>query len=205
MALYLEINPLNPDHRLITQVVGCLQNGGIAIIPTDSVYAMIADLENYKAMKRLCEIIGAKPNKSQLSILCNDLSTVSNFTLPIQNSVFRLLKHNLPGPFTFILRANKQVPNLFHFKRKSIGIRIPDHLIVSRIVAELGHPVISTSIHSEDEVVEYTPEPYDIFTRFENKVDLFVDGGIGGIEPTTVIDCSNSEPEVTRQGKGVLK
>ncbi len=204
MAHFLEIDAHHPDYRSVGQIAGCLEKGGIAILPTDSIYAMVTLLGNQKGMERICAMNGTKPNKTKLSLLCSDLATISGFTMPISNSTFRILKHSLPGPFTFVLKANKKIPQLFHYNRKQIGVRIPNLELIHSVIERLGYPLISTSIHADDDILEYSPDPREIYDRYEDLVDMFVDGGPGGIEPTTVVDCSENQPVILRQGAGML-
>lgn len=201
----LEIHPKNPQDRLINQAVEIIKKGGIIIFPTDTIYAIGCDAFNNKTTEQLCRIIGKKPEKANLSLICKDLSDISTYTTPFNTSIFRAMKASLPGPFTFILNANNNVPKLLKTNRKTIGIRVPDNEIVRAICDKLGHPLISASIHSEDDIIEYMNDPEEIDNKFEKIVDLIIDGGLGAIEPSTVIDCTGSEPEIIRQGKGIFE
>jgi len=191
--------------RNATQVVDCLKKGGVIIYPTDTVYSLGCDLYNTKALERICQIKGIKLSKANFSFVCFDLSNLSAFTLPIYNSTYKLMKQVLPGPYTFILNANNQVPKLFKSKKKTVGIRVPDNLIPRLLVNELGNPIVSTSIHDDDAVLEYTTDPELIYEKYQNQVDMVIDGGYGGNVPSTVIDCTSDEPVIIRQGKGELQ
>ncbi len=192
----------NTNQRQLSEVIHILNNGGIIILPTDTIYAFGCALSNTKGIERIQQL---KRNQSfNLSLLCNDLSQLSQFTRPIPNHIFKLMKHNLPGPFTFILEANNNIPKLFKSKKKSIGIRVPDNAITNSIISELGQPIVATSIHSDDEVLEYITDPELIHETFGDIVDLVVDGGFGSNLPSTVVDCTNDEPEIIRQGAGEL-
>lgn len=194
----------NPNKRQIRQIVETLENDGVIIFPTDSVYAMGCSLNSNKAIQRLASLKGVKAEKAKFSIICNNLSNISEYAR-LNDDVFRLMKKNLPGPFTFILSGSKQIPNIFKNKRKSIGIRIPKHYIPLSIVEELGFPIVTTSIHDEDEVIEYTTDPELIQEKYKEKVDIVVDGGFGENIATTIVDCSNGEIVVERQGIGILE
>jgi tRNA threonylcarbamoyl adenosine modification protein (Sua5/YciO/YrdC/YwlC family) len=194
----------NPNKRQIRQIVETLENDGLIIFPTDSVYAIGCSLNSNKAIQKLASLKGVKAEKATFSIICNNLRNISEYSR-INDDVFRLMKKNLPGPFTFILPGSKQLPNIFKNKRKSIGIRIPDHFIPLSIVEELGYPLVTTSIHDEDEVVEYTTDPELIHEKYKNKVDYVLDGGYGENVATTIVDCANGEIIIERQGIGVLE
>jgi tRNA threonylcarbamoyl adenosine modification protein (Sua5/YciO/YrdC/YwlC family) len=198
----LSIHPDNPQPRQISRVADCLRKGGVIIYPTDTIYGLGCDIFQYDAIVKICRIKGIDPKKANFSVICRDLSHLSDFTKSIDTPVFRLLKRSLPGPFTFILPAGKRVPDILQSKKSTIGIRIPDNNICMHILEELGHPIISTSLPGEM-VEEYT-DPEIIHEKFEDLVDMVVDGGPGGIIPSTVIDFSNSEPEIIRQGLGIL-
>lgn len=200
MLMY--IHPDNPEPRKIKQVVECLQDGGLVIYPTDTVYGLGCDIYNQKAIERLCRLKGIKPEKMSFSFICNDLSHISEYTLNLDTPTYKLMKRALPGPYTFILKANNSIPKLFKNNKRTVGIRIPDHAIPRAIVQELGHPIITTSIHHEDEVLDYITEAYLIEERFGKLVDIIIDGGTGGIEPSTIVDCTGNEPTVLREGKG---
>lgn len=200
--MYIEINPDNIDIRKIKQVVSVLKDGGIIIYPTDTVYGLGCDIYNKNAVEKICRIKGVKPEKMNFSMICEDLSHISEYTKTIDNSVFRLMKRALPGPYTFILDANNNIPKLFKNNKKTIGIRVPDSMIVNSLIENLGNPMLSTSIHHEDEILDYITEPYEIYERFKHQVDIVIDGGIGGIVPSTIIDCTQNEAIVTRIGLG---
>jgi tRNA threonylcarbamoyl adenosine modification protein (Sua5/YciO/YrdC/YwlC family) len=202
--MLIKIYPDNPNPRHIKTVVNCLKSGGTVIFPTDTIYALGCDIYKTRAIDRVAQIKGTRREKANFSFLCRDLSQLSDFTKPINNEVFKLMKSTLPGPFTYILNANNNVPKLFQSKKKTLGIRIPDNNIVSEIIRELGNPVTSTSIHDEDEIIEYTTDPELIHEKFENLVDIVIDGGYGDNEPSTIIDCTGDEIVVIREGKGKL-
>lgn len=203
MAKILKIYPENPQENLINEVVKTLENGGLIIYPSDTVYALGCDINNIKAMEKLAQIKKIRLDKAQFSIICNDLSHLSAFTRPIDTAVFRLLKNNIPGPFTFILEANKNLP-LAYKGNKTIGIRVPDHPIPQLIVEKLGHPIASTSIKDDDEVLEYTTDPELIAEKYDHLVDIVIDSGYGDNLASTIVDVTSGEPEIIREGKGVL-
>jgi tRNA threonylcarbamoyl adenosine modification protein (Sua5/YciO/YrdC/YwlC family) len=200
--MLLKIHPDNPSPRQIRTVVECLQDGGVIIFPTDTIYAMGCDIYKPKALDRVAHIKGIRIEKANFSFLCRDLSQLSDFTKPISNEVFKLMKSTLPGPFTYILNANNNVPRIFQSRKKTLGIRVPDNNIVSDIIHELGNPITSSSIHDEDEIIEYTTDPELIFEKFEKLVDIVIDGGYGDNEPSTIIDCTGHEVVIVREGKG---
>lgn len=202
--MLVKIYPDNPAERLIEQAVACLRQGGVIIYPTDTVYGMGCAIDQHKAIERICQLKGIAPEKAQFSFICYDLSHLADYTKPIDTPTFRLLKQLLPGPFTFILNANGNVPKLLHSKKKTVGIRIPDHSIARELVRRLGTPILSTSLHDDDEVLEYSTDPELIHEKYEDLVDLVIDAGYGELEPSTVVDCSQGEPIILRQGKGVL-
>jgi len=195
----------NPNPREVRQIVEVLRNNGVIIYPTDTVYGMGCDITNQKAVEKVARLKGVKVEKANFSFICSDLSHLSDYTKPISNSVFKLMKKNLPGPFTFILEANNNVPKYFKGKKKTVGIRIPDNNIIHEIVRELGNPILSTSIHDEDEILEYTTDPELIHEKYEDLVDIVVDGGYGQLVPSTVIDFTNDRIEILREGKGILE
>jgi tRNA threonylcarbamoyl adenosine modification protein (Sua5/YciO/YrdC/YwlC family) len=202
--MLLRIYPENPNPKHIRIVVECLMDGGIVIYPTDTVYGVGCDIFKSKAIERIAQIKGIKPEKSNFSFICNDLSQLSDYSKPIPNNIFKLMKSNLPGPFTFILNASSNVPKLIQSKKKTVGIRIPNNNIPLEIVRELGNPIMSTSIHDEDEIIEYTTDPELIYEKYNKLVDIVIDGGYGDNEPSTVIDCTDIEPTIIREGKGIL-
>lgn len=203
MAKILKIYPENPQENLINEVVKTLENGGLIIYPSDTVYALGCDINNIKAMEKLAQIKKIRLDKAQFSIICNDLSHLSAFTKPINTAVFRLLKNHVPGPFTFILEANKNLP-LAYKGNKTIGIRVPDHPIPQLIVEKLGHPIASTSIKDDDEVIEYTTDPELIVEKYDHLVDIVIDSGYGDNLASTIVDVTSGEPEIIREGKGIL-
>ncbi len=203
--MLIRMNEEQPDGKAIDRVVSCLKDGGIIIYPTDTVYALGCDFTQQKAVERVCKLKGIKPEKSNFSFVCSDLSHLSEFTSAIPNHVFRVMKKGMPGPYTFILEANNKVPKLLKQNRKTVGIRIPDNEICKAIVSALGNPLISTSLHdSSDDILEYFSDPEVIHRQYEDLVDIVVDGGFGNIYPSTIIDCSTGEFEVIREGAGSL-
>jgi tRNA threonylcarbamoyl adenosine modification protein (Sua5/YciO/YrdC/YwlC family) len=204
-AIFLKIHPDNPPLNKILQVVEVLQKGGIIIYPTDTIYGMGCDLHHARAVERLCALKGIKPEKANLSFICSDLTHISDYAKSISTTTYKIMKKALPGPFTFILEASSKVPRLAGAKKKTVGIRVPDHQIPLQIVRELGHPIISTSIRDEDEIVEYSTDPELIYEKFRHLVDLVIDGGYGNNIPSTVVDCQNDPCEVIRQGAGDIE
>ncbi|MFN5786267.1 MAG: L-threonylcarbamoyladenylate synthase [Flavobacteriia bacterium] len=203
--MVVEINPLNIDRRLIQQAVEILRNGGIIIFPTDTVYSMGCDLYNKKALNELARLKGVKLSKVNFSIICHDLSNLSEYVKQIDRPIFKLLKQSLPGPFTFILNATNEIPRIFDTNKKEIGIRIPNNKIILEIVQMLGNPIATTSLHNQDdEILDYFTDPSTIFERLDDDVDLIIDGGYGHLEASTVIDCTSGTPEIIRQGIGIL-
>ena len=202
--MLIKIYPDNPNEKVIQQVVDVIKKGGIIIYPTDTVYGMGCDISNSKAIDKICKIRGIKPEKANFSFICYDLSHISDFTRQIDNETYRVIKKALPGPFTFIFNANKNVPKLLSSNKKTVGIRVPDNAIAREIVKMLGNPIISTSIHDDDEIIEYSTDPELIHEKYEDIVDLVIDGGYGDNEPSTIVDCSEGNFEILRQGKGDL-
>jgi len=201
-ADFLKIHPQNPESRKIDQVISTLKDGGIIIYPTDTIYGIGCDLMNRKAIERLCQIMDIKPQKLDLSFICNDLSHISEYVKRIDTPVFKLLKKTLPGPYTFILESSSKVPKILDVNKKTVGIRIPDHNIPREIVARLGNPLITSSIKDDDKIKEYTTDPDEIYEDFKHRVDLVIDGGPGGNVPSTVVDCTGDELEIIRHGLG---
>lgn len=201
--MLLTIHPENPQPRYIAQVVDCLKNGGIIIYPTDTIYGLGCDINQPKAVERICRIKGIDPKKAQLSFICRDLSHLSDYTKSIDTPMYRILKNNLPGPFTFILPASKQVPKILKTKKDTIGLRIPENVICMSILEALDNPILSASLPGEM-VEEYT-NPEIIYETFGKLVDFVIDGGPGGIIPSTVVDCTGNDIEIVRQGLGVLE
>ena len=195
----------NPNPRDVRKVVEVLRDGGIIIYPTDTVYGLGCDITNVKAVEKIARFKGTNIEKSNFSFICSDLSHLSDFTKPISNTVFKLMKKNLPGPFTFILPANNNVPKYFKGKKKTVGIRVPDNNIIREIVLELGNPIMSTSIRDEDEIIEYTTDPELIYEKYQDIVDIVIDGGFGELVPSAVIDCTADSIEIVREGKGILE
>lgn len=202
--MIIQLHPKNPNPRDLKKVVDILNDNGVVIIPTDTIYAMACKLSSKKAIERMIKISGKKSEKINFSLICSDLSNISEFTSPIDKSIFRMMKNNLPGAFTFILKANNQVAKLFSSNKKTIGIRVPDNAIAQTIVAELGCPLVVTTIHAADVIEEYMTDPEEIHDKFENEIDCVIDGGTGGNIPSTIIDCSGDEIEIVRQGKGII-
>ena len=198
--MLLRIHPIDPQPRLIRQVVEILRSGGIIIYPTDTVYGIGCDILQADAIERICRLKGIDSHKANLSFICNDLSHLSEYTKPISTPTFRLLKEHLPGPYTFILPASKLVPKILQSKKSTIGLRIPDNPIAQALVRELGRPILSTSLPGEQ--VEDTTDPDVMYENFGKQVDAVIDGGIGGMIPSTVVDCSTDLPEVIREGAG---
>lgn len=191
--------PENPEPRKIAQVVEILRNGGVIIYPTDTIYAFGCDINNPKAIERICRIKGIDPKKSHLSFICSDLGELSNYVKPIDNSVFRDMKANLPGPFTYILNANNTVPKLFKNKKKTVGIRIPNSTIALELVGRLGNPILSSSVkNDDDDILEYFTDAFDIHEKYGNLVEVVIDGGVGGSDGSTIVDCTGNEPIIVR-------
>ena len=204
MAELIKIYEKNPNPRAISRVVDCLRSGGLVIYPTDTVYGLGCDITKFKALERIARIKGIKLEKSNLSFICHDLSNLSDYVRHIDSYTFKLLKRSLPGPYTFVLPSSKSLPKPFKNK-KTVGIRIPDNEIILELVRQLGNPIMSTSIYDEDEILEYTTDPELIYEKWHKLVDLIIDGGYGGNEPSTIIDLSDEEPVVLREGKGDLE
>lgn len=194
----------NPNEREILKIVEVLKDGGVIIYPTDTIYAIGCDINHTKAVQRVCQLKGVKPEKANFSMICRDLSNIATYA-KVSNEVFKVMKRNLPGPFTFVLPATTKLPNVLMNRRKTIGIRIPDNYIVKAIVETLGNPLLTTSVKADDEVVEYMTDPELIHERYEKLVDLVVDGGAGQNIASTVVDCTGEAIEVIRQGIGILE
>jgi tRNA threonylcarbamoyl adenosine modification protein (Sua5/YciO/YrdC/YwlC family) len=194
----------NPNPKQIRQIVDLLEDGGIIIYPTDTVYAMGCDIMATNAIEKISRFKGLNPKNPELSLIFHDMSQLSEYTIIHDNNIFKLLKRNLPGPFTFIVQANNQIPKLFKNKKKTVGIRIPDNNIVLELVRELGRPIITTSIHDPDELIEYTTDPELIYEKYRDFTDTVIDGGFGKNEASTIVDCTGDEIVVVRQGLGVL-
>jgi len=202
--MLLKINPDNPEARKIQQVAETLRNGGIIIYPTDTVYGLGCDINNNDAVEKICRLRRLEPEKAMLSFICKDISQITDYALPIDNQLFKLMRKNLPGPFTFVLKSNNTVPKMFKNRKRTVGARIPNHNIPLAIVEELGRPILTTSLKSDDEVLEYFTDPIDIYEDFKKLVDIVIDGGICGSVPSTIVDCTGNEPEIIREGVGVL-
>ena len=200
--MLLRIYPENPNPKEIQKVVDCLKNGGVIIYPTDTVYGIGCDVNNKKAMERVCRIKGLDIKKHNLAFVCYDLSHIAAFTKQLSTSTYKLMKKTLPGPYTFILEANNSIPKLFKNSKKEIGIRIPDNNIPREIVKELGNPIATTSVKDKDMLIEYSTEPELIYEHFNKLVDIVIDGGYGEAIPSTIVDCTNETPEIIRKGKG---
>jgi tRNA threonylcarbamoyl adenosine modification protein (Sua5/YciO/YrdC/YwlC family) len=198
--MLIHIHPENPQPRLVKQVVECLKDGGVIVYPTDTIYGIGCDISQHKAIERICKIKNVDPQKAQLSFICRDLSNMSDYTKSIDTPLYRMLKNYLPGPYTFILPASKQVPKILQSKKSTVGLRVPDNVICQDILTELGNPILSASLPG-DMVEEYT-DPEIIHDRFEKLVDMVIDGGIGGMVPSTIVDCTTDDWSITRQGLG---
>ncbi|GGD31068.1 L-threonylcarbamoyladenylate synthase [Flavobacterium orientale] len=203
MASFIKLYPENPNPKEIAKVIKVLKDGGLIIYPTDTVYGLGCDITNTKALERIAKIKGIKLEKANFSFICHDLSNLSDYVRQIDTATFKILKRALPGPYTFILPGNNNLPKEFK-KKKTVGIRVPDNAITLEIVRQLGNPIVSTSIHDDDEVLEYSTDPELIFEKWQFLVDLVIDGGYGDNQPSTVIDLSEEEPEIIREGKGSL-
>jgi len=199
--MLIHLHPDNPQPRNLRTVVDCLRSGGVIIYPTDTIYGIGCDIYNQAAIERICRIKGIQPRNANFSFICRDLSHLSDYARNIGTPVFRLLKRALPGPYTFILEATREVPKLLKTKKDTVGIRVPDHIICQRIVQELGHPIMSASLPMDDNV-EYYTDPELIHDIFEKQVDMVIDSGIGNMVFSTVIDCTSGEPELVREGAG---
>ncbi|MDX1462612.1 MAG: L-threonylcarbamoyladenylate synthase [Marinirhabdus sp.] len=204
MALFIKLYEENPNPKDIKKVVDIIRNGGLVIYPSDTVYALGCDITNNRALERVAHLKGVKLEKANFSFVCEDLSNLSDYVKQIDSATFKLLKRALPGPYTFILPGNNNLPTVFK-KKEEVGIRVPDNAIVRALVRELGNPIISTSIKDDDEVIEYTTDPELIFEKWEKLVDVVIDGGYGGNIASTVIDLTGNEPELIREGKGALE
>ena len=200
--MLIQIHPDDPQPRLIKQVADCLKDGGVIVYPTDTIYGLGCDIMQHKAIGRICTIKNIDPQKAQLSFICRDLSHLSDYTRSIDTPLYRLLKRYLPGPFTFILPASKQVPKILQSKKSTIGLRVPDNIICRHILGALGNPILSASLPG-DMVEEYT-DPEVIQEKFGDQVDFVIDGGIGGMIPSTIVDCTKDEWVVTREGLGEI-
>lgn len=203
--MLLRIHPDNPQPREMERVVALLRDGGVIIYPTDTVYGLGCDITNRRAVERVAKIKGEKPEKANLSIICHDLSHLSEYARHVDNRTFKLMKRALPGPFTFILEASSNMPKVFVLKKKTIGIRVPKHNIPRELVRLLGNPIVTTSIRDEDDIIEYSTDPELIHEKFEHVVDCVIDGGYGAQVASTVVDCTGHEPIVVRLGLGEVE
>ncbi len=203
MSQFLKIYPKNPNEAAIKKVVECLKNGGLIIYPTDTVYGLGCDITNTKALERIAKIKGVKLEKANLSFVCHDLSHISDYTKQFDTATFKILKRALPGPYTFILEGNNNLPKEFK-KKSTVGIRVPNNTIAIEIVRQLGNPIVSTSIHDDDEILEYSTDPELIFEKWQNLVDMVIDGGYGDNIGSTIIDLTGNDPVIIREGKGSL-
>lgn len=203
--MLLKIFPENINDRYMDRAVKLLKSGGVIVVPTDTIYALACDIHSNDAFERICRIKHVKLDKANFSFICYDLSNISDFTKPFSTEVFRLMKSCLPGPFTFILNANSKVPAIFKSNKKTIGIRVPDNNITRRIVQELGNPIMVTTVHGGNQILEYSSDPLEIDARIGEQVDLVIDGGYSELEPSTIIDCTSDEPYIVRQGKGIVE
>jgi len=203
--MFIEINPHNIDDRLIDQIISLLKKGGTFIFPTDTVYSIGCDLYSKKGLQELARLKGIKLSKANFSIICHDLSNLSEYTKQLDRSTFKLLKQTLPGQFTFILNTSNEITKIFDTNKKEVGIRIPDNPIILRIVERLGNPIATTSLHNEEDTIqEYFADPYAIYEKYDNEVDVIIDGGYGNLDASTVIDCTKEEPVIVRQGVGQI-
>jgi len=200
--MLIKIYPENPDEKRIQQAVEVLKKGGLIVYPTDSVYAIGCDMTNRRAAEKMAQLKGIKLEEANFSLICYDLSNISEYTVQFGTNLYKMMKRALPGPYTFILNANKNIPKLFQSKKQTIGIRVPDNNIARTIVNQLGNPMLSTSVRDDDEILEYTTDPELIHERYDGQVDLVIDGGYGNNEASTVIDCTGETLEILRQGIG---
>ena len=204
--MFLKLHPTNPNPRYIKMILECLNDDGVIIFPTDTIYGMGGNIRSPKVLERICRIKGIKKEKANFSFIFYDLSMLSEFTRPINNEVYKMMKRNLPGPFTFILNANNNIPKIFQSKKKTVGIRIPDQPIITKIVEEFGSPIMTTSlVDDEDETGRYFTDPEEINEKYKDLVDIIIDGGAGEFTASTVVDCTEDEIMIVRQGKGILE
>ncbi len=201
---FLKISEKNPEHSQVAEVVECLKTGGIIIYPTDTLYAIGCDVTNNKALERIGKLKGFDPQKAQLAFVFDSLATIADYTLPFDRTIYKIMNKNLPGPFTFILRASNAVPKLLKASRKTLGVRVPNNGIAREIVRQLGNPIITTSLKLVDDPIEYLTDPNEIFHEFGKQVDMVIDGGYGNYIPSTVVDFSEGETNIVRQGAGEL-
>jgi tRNA threonylcarbamoyl adenosine modification protein (Sua5/YciO/YrdC/YwlC family) len=204
-AEFIDIHPENPQPARINEVIKVLRNGGLVIYPTDTVYGIGCDIHNTRAVERLCKVQNIDPRKINLSFICYDLSHISEYTRNLPTSIFKIMKKALPGPYTFILNANNNVPKILHTRKNTIGIRVPDHNIPRMIVKELGNPILNSSIKDADKIVEYTTDPEEIYDRYKHFADVIINSGFGGNTPSSILDCTGNEVEVIREGLGNIQ
>lgn len=202
--MFIEIHPENPNPRGISKVVECLKDGGVVIYPTDTIYGIGCDIFQPKAVDRIAKIKGIDLKKQNFSFICSDLSHLSDYTLPIDRTLYKIMRKVLPGPYTFILNANSNIPKLFKIKKKTVGIRVPNHKIPICLVEEIGNPLLTTSLIENTENIESNIEPTLIYENYKNKVDIIIDGGLGKLTPSTVLNCTKSEIEIIREGLGPI-
>lgn len=202
--MLIDIFPDNPDQRKIDQVIDILNHGGLIVVPTDTIYAFAASVKSKKGLEKLAKIKNVKLNKSEFSLICDDLSEISTYTKPIDRKVFRTMKNAFPGPYTFILNANNNIAKLFGTNKKEVGIRVPDHGFTRSLIKSLGHPLVSSSVHDDDEIIQYTTDPLTIFERHENDVDAVINCGYGKNVASTIVKCTDDNPTILRQGTGIL-
>ncbi len=203
--MLIKIHPDSPGERNVKTVVKTFDKGGLVIFPTDTIYGLGCGLRHIKAVNRIEQLKGIKKGKANFSMIIRDLSMLSEYTKPIENNIFKMMRRYLPGPFTFILNSSNKIPGIFQSKKKTIGIRIPNNPILKSILDEFGSPIVTTSIHDEDNIVEYTTDPELIYEKYKNLVDVVIDGGYGDNRPSTIIDCTSGVPVLIRQGKGILE
>ena len=203
--MFLKLHSENPNPRYVKMIIECLENDGVIIFPTDTIYAIGCSVNSSRGIDKIARIKGIKKEKANFSFIFHDLSMLSEFTKPINNDVFKMMKRNLPGAFTFIIEANNNVPRLFKNNKKTIGIRIPDQPIITNIVRELGCPIITTSIIDNDEISGFMTDPEEINEVYKDKVDIIIDGGYGNKEESTIVDCTDNEIVIIRDGKGILE
>ena len=200
--MIIEVVAKNPDSRVIQKIIKILDNDGLIVIPTDTIYAFAVSINSKKALEKLAKIKNVKLKKANFSLICEDLKNVSLYTKPIDRKIFRMMKSSLPGPFTFILKANNSVSKIFQTNKKEVGIRVPNHYFVKTLICEIGHPILCSSVNDEDKIIQYTTDPKTIFERHENEVDAIIDCGYGKNVASTVVDCTKEEPIIIRQGSG---
>ena len=200
--MLIDIFPDNPDQRKIDQVIDILNHGGLIVVPTDTIYAFAASVKSKKGLEKLAKIKNVKLNKSEFSLICDDLSEISTYTKPIDRKVFRTMKNAFPGPYTFILNANNNIAKLFGTNKKEVGIRVPDHGFTRSLIKSLGHPLVSSSVHDDDEIIQYTTDPLTIFERHENDVDAVINCGYGKNVASTIVKCTDYNSTILRQGAG---